>query len=461
MPLRFQGLALPNPNIDTLSSKIHMIREHWGQPGNVGGNMLVLAYLVFQNELGIGGKVLLWSFEKYGALATHGFFQDLWQLLSRYGVSLQLPQDSSISVLRVDDRPLMEAVADTGIFSSAELVAIILFCHHKQVHSIGDMVCCGSLTIKLSMLTMTKGRSSMEFPCQRPTQAQLTLWKRAMGSITILGTRLRIPLGAFTTDPHRPDKWFTNAGGLHIYHIPSAGATAVYKRLRTGRSTRYGSMHYLTDRIPRELTLTHHVSIRWWNGATLRYHSSAPCWIPRAVDVPRTLRDNLNAWGNPSLWKTLRIDGNNCSWIFRGLMRGSLLIGHDGSYMPMVANNVCLCAVVLYCTPEDKYADVSWLERSTKRSADNYRAEILGGCCTQLIVKAAIAGRGVLGSATPCFGCDNMGVVLHGTNYWRPLLEKQAQLDVLWYFKQLISESRIGCTMVHVHGHMDKHLRQD
>ena len=142
-------------------------------------------------------------------------------------------------------------------------------------------------------------------------------------------------------------------------------------------------------------------------------------------------------------------------------MRGSLLIGHDSSYMPMVANDVCSCAVVLHCTQEDTYAEVTWVERSTKRSADNYHAEIIGGCCAQLIVKAAVAGRGVLGSATPCFGCDNMGVVLHGTNFWRPLLRKQALSNVLRYFKQLISESQIGCTMVHVHGHMDKHLRQD
>ena len=93
-------------------------------------------------------------------------------------------------MLRVDDRPLMEVVADTGIFSSAELVAINRFCHHKQVHLIVDMVCCDGLTIKPLMLTMTKGWSSMEFPCQRPTQAQLTLWKRAVGSIMISGTRL-------------------------------------------------------------------------------------------------------------------------------------------------------------------------------------------------------------------------------------------------------------------------------
>ena len=60
----------------------------------------------------------------------------------------------------------------------------------------------------------------MEFPCQRPTRAQLTLWKKAVGSITILGTCLQLPLGAFTADPHRPDKWFTNANSSHtIYHL--------------------------------------------------------------------------------------------------------------------------------------------------------------------------------------------------------------------------------------------------
>jgi hypothetical protein len=54
-----------------------MIREHWGRPGDVVGNMLAAAYLVFQNEVDIGGKVLLWLFKKYGALATHGFFRNL------------------------------------------------------------------------------------------------------------------------------------------------------------------------------------------------------------------------------------------------------------------------------------------------------------------------------------------------------------------------------------------------
>jgi hypothetical protein len=99
--------------------------------------------------------------------------------------------------------------------------------------------------------------------------------------------------------------------------------------------------------------------------------------------------------------------------------------------MPMVANNICSCAAVLVCSYEGKYADVTWAEKSNKRSVDNYRAEILGGCCAQLIVKAAITGRNVAGSAILEYGCNNMGVVLHGTQHRRPLLEKQAQSDIL------------------------------
>ena len=85
----------------------------------------------------------------------------------------------------------------------------------------------------------------------------------------------------------------------------------------------------------------------------------------------------------------------------------------------------------IYCSYEGKYADVTWVEKSNKRLGDNYRAEILGGCCAQLIVKAAITRRKVAGSAIPKYGYYNMGMVLHGTQHRRPLLEKQAQSDIL------------------------------
>ncbi len=87
LPLQFQGLALPNPNIDVLSSKVHLICEHWDK-GSIIGNILAAAYLVFQTEVGIGGNVLARAFKSLGCLASHDFFKNLWQLLSRSGVPL-------------------------------------------------------------------------------------------------------------------------------------------------------------------------------------------------------------------------------------------------------------------------------------------------------------------------------------------------------------------------------------
>jgi hypothetical protein len=72
-------------------------------------------------------------------------------------------------------------------------------------------------------------------------------------------------------------------------------------------------------------------------------------------------------------------------------MQGSLTIGHDGSYMLIVATNICSCTAVFYFSGENMYAEVTWVEKSTKRLADNYWAEILGGCA-QLIDKAAVTG---------------------------------------------------------------------
>ncbi len=411
--------------------------------------------------MGIGGNVLSRSFETLGGLATHGFFKNLWQLLSRYGVTLHLPLSTEIPLLREDDRPFMEAVSSTGLFTTEELIGINRFRHWKKVHSIGDLVSCDGLTVKPSMLTSQEGSSDREFPVQKPVRSALVLWKKALGSITLRGTKLRTPLGSYTGVPHQPDKWFMGEESSDIYHFLPEGSSEVYKRPNSGRTTRFGTVYILSDSCITQPAITHRVSIRAWNGTTLRYHSSQPIWSPREVEVPRTLQATLTSWDNPSLWKHLRIDGNDEGWIFRGLMRGSMTIGHDGSYMPMVANNVCSCAVVFYCSHEDKYADVTWVERSTKKSADNYRAEILGGCCAQLVVKAAISGRNMSGAAKVRYGCDNMGVVLHGTHHKRPLLEKQAQSDVLRYFKQLVGSSRIRGEIHHVYGHTDEHLRRD
>jgi hypothetical protein len=73
------------------------------------------------------------------------------------------------------------------------------------------------------------------------------------------------------------------------------------------------------------------------------------------------------------------MDRGTGDWIFSGLMWGLLVRGHDGFYMPHLATNVCACATVIYCSHTNQYVDITWVEKSTKKSANNYPAKILGG----------------------------------------------------------------------------------
>jgi hypothetical protein len=111
----------------------------------------------------------------------------------------------------------MDANQATSTFTTPELVKINRFRHWKKVHLIGDIVSCDGLTIKPTMITRTEGASAREFPLQQPTQASFELWKCAIGPITISGTKLCTPLGAYVGTLHRPDVWFTDAECIKIY----------------------------------------------------------------------------------------------------------------------------------------------------------------------------------------------------------------------------------------------------
>jgi len=121
-----------------------------------------------------------------------------------------------------------------------------------------------------------------------------------------------------------------------------------------------------------------------------------------------------------------------------GLVDGTLVSVHDGSYMKEVNPQVCSAAFMIRCSNTGlraKGAVEEWLE-----SADNYRAEILGGIMTQLVLKAASQDPR-LHYRTVTVDYDNKGVVIHGNSPQWPLKENQAQADVLRVLKRVINTS--------------------
>jgi hypothetical protein len=131
-----------------------------------------------------------------------------------------------------------------------------------------------------------------------------------------------------------------------------------------------------------------------------------------------------------------------------------------GSFNSVIATDACSCASIILRTDTGDRAKVTWVERSDVHTADNYRAELLGAIALQLLVKVALDGKYLNKDMRPRFGCDNKTVIFHCNHPYRPMPEKQAQADLLRYFKYLVWESPYKARFYHVYGHLDEYMDQ-
>ena len=108
---------------------------------------------------------------------------------------------------------------------------------------------------------------------------------------------------------------------------------------------------------------------------TVVLHSTASVYKPSRSR--QSFLEKIQSLPNQTLWRTLQLDGDG-SWIYRGLLNNSLVMGSDGSYNESLANDVCSSASLICCNQSGNSASVSWVERSNSHTAGNYRAELLG-----------------------------------------------------------------------------------
>lgn len=198
---------------------------------------------------------------------------------------------------------------------------------------------------------------------------------------------------------------------------------------------------------------THYASVRPIDQMTVTLHSSIA--MPRALTQPTNFWHVLRSFENQSLFNNFVCDGDG-EWIHRGLIMGSLVICHDGSYQPLLATDVCSAAFMIYCRHTGYRAKGVIAERSS--DADNYRAEILGGLMVQLVLRAAT--RSAASPYRPVIvDCDNMGVVNHGNSFRDPLPIGQSQADVLRSFKLLVADNPLPVRLRWVQGHALKNKK--
>ena len=192
----------------------------------------------------------------------------------------------------------------------------------------------------------------------------------------------------------------------------------------------------------------------------VKIHSTAPVFRPSSSHL--SFLDRLCALPNQSLWDNFVADGDGtCTWIYEGLLSNSLVFMSDCSYNKKLAIDCCSCAAMIRCSLTGRCASVTWVEKSDRNLADNYRAELLGAIVLQLIIHVTCDGKYRSHSMRPRIGCDNKAVVFHGKHPWRPIIAKQAQADLLRYYKTLVCTCPVRCSFYHVHGHFDQLLSHE
>ena len=121
-----------------------------------------------------------------------------------------------------------------------------------------------------------------------------------------------------------------------------------------------------------------------------------------------------------------------------------------------LALDVCSAGVILFCKDTGKIAAVSVVERTNQTAASNYQGELLAGLIGVLLLYAASLDTSRT-YKTARVRCDNIGMVGHGNNYTKPLLEKQSQIDVILAIRNILFMLPFPVEFHHVYGHGDEH----
>ncbi len=155
--------------------------------------------------------------------------------------------------------------------------------------------------------------------------------------------------------------------------------------------------------------------------------------FPSSPTPSTSFLETLESFANPSLWENLHADGNG-EWIQSGLVGGTFSVGHDGSYMPEDATDICLAGVVIYCRATRNWLKVLVVE--CYNNASNYRGKLLGALLPLLILRAATVNL-VAPYSHAKLSCGYHGVISHSNSPLFSLSEKQRQADLIRLIKHL------------------------
>ena len=183
---------------------------------------------------------------------------------------------------------------------------------YKGLHSLGDLTLCGCITIDPFVITRDPSDSSRVFSVEKPTPSDFVTFKMLIMNLTSHTLHLPQRLGAFISQPHRPDNWFINSNLSELYRLVNSKSYHLFCQDSTSRVTRHGTkflyhstVHGLCDCFCRASVLGGAVGDAQGKVQDAALHSTAPVYLTRCDR--RSFIEKIQALPNQSLWRTLQL----------------------------------------------------------------------------------------------------------------------------------------------------------
>ncbi len=346
----YQGLALPNFPLIALAEKASFLVGNWGFQGQAQSDALAMAYNNFLVEVGLYGSPLDWNYGDYGHLSMEDtWFWNLWQLRDTFNAMLTFCAEDQVRGVQEGNRPLMSEFFQVG-YRGSNLAVLNIVQRHQNLLHLSDILKCDGITLDEFVVSEYAERlQGHVFPREEPIALDLRLWREAVHQLCAGTSILLVALGCFLQPAHIACQWFTTVDATMLYQTggdPDAPMYNVYEQ-REGLRTRHGSRFLLISSKVGVHPGMHYASIEMLGPTSAGVHSKAPFLEP--LEPPGTFHGQLAAFGNPSLWENLSVDGDG-SWLWVGVIGGSLCIAHDGSYyMAEESTNLCSAGLVIFC----------------------------------------------------------------------------------------------------------------
>jgi hypothetical protein len=183
LPTKYQGLGLPQMSLEKLAISLQYLQRNWGRATSMG-QILRSSFELTQIEVGLSGNFLLRNYSTFGGLATHTWFKVLWEYAHLYGVTVDLG-DVEVPPVRQRDKVLMEEVIK--LIPPSQWIGFNRARKYYKVYFLSQLTLCDGITVdpaKLGNSKWTLAASTMRFPLEQPTRADLDLWRDTISVIT-------------------------------------------------------------------------------------------------------------------------------------------------------------------------------------------------------------------------------------------------------------------------------------